>query len=62
MASIPRDVWKQIGKAPTLTLSADQWHERGYVLVDGVVHRYGIDRKEQFDTLHGSWPLGKVRE
>jgi hypothetical protein len=57
MPQIPIELFRQIDKAPTHRLQADQWFETGYVLVDGVVHRYFIDRKDQYDSLEGSWPL-----
>lgn len=34
---------------------ADQWGEEGYVLWEGQVYRYSIDRKNQQDELFERW-------
>jgi hypothetical protein len=34
---------------------ADQWGETGYVLWEGQVHWYSIDRKNQTDELGERW-------
>jgi hypothetical protein len=35
--------------------NADQWGEDGYVLWEGRVYAYSIDRKEQQDDLSRDW-------
>lgn len=57
MLEIPLPLFRQIGSAATYRSHADQWSEHGWVCVDGVVHEYWIDRKEQADGLRGSWPI-----
>ena len=59
VSAIPIELWRQLDKAPTLRTDANQWGEHGYLLVDGIVYEYTIDRKEQYDRLIDSQPVAQ---
>ena len=57
---IPMELWRRKETAPHHRTSANQWGEHGYFVVDGVVHTYTIDRKEQYDQLLDSRTVEEV--
>ena len=53
MPALPARIYQNLDRYPSFLLSADQWHERGWVYdpETGQLLKYKIDRKDQHDSV-----------